>query len=224
MKTTEGVRNLSKYFTNPIQTPPPSVVVDTPKGPRIKKLTVEEKLRKECWSLHYGSTVKVALCMFCGIRELDVRVASGWTAAHIVPETHCKDLASPYNLVPSCINCNNVMYQQNALDYLWDNFRVDSLKQLCLNVYTAFTQRNADYEQCIWKLIQHLFGHDEHQLGGGITAANEEAIYRILMIYQTKLLETEISNLMSNVKEKSGQLESLVKDIYRPSKRVRHFA
>lgn len=238
--TDPRVRNFSKFFQpNSVAAGPPPITVIPPasdfepdttttapkKGPRAKKLTLEEKLRKECWAIHYGPTLKTAMCMFCGIRELDCRVAAGWVVAHIVPETHCADPSSPYYVVPCCLHCNGVMYQQNALDFLWDGFKVDALRQLCHNVYLAFTQRNGPLEEtdCIWKLVKHLYGHEEHQLGGGITAANEEAIYKTLMVYQTRLIEEEISSLMSQVKQKSVQLEALVTDLYRPSKRVRHF-
>lgn len=120
------------------------------------------------------------------------------------------------------------MGQQNLFDYLWDNFRVESLKVIATNVYTAFSQRNADqihhYDHCIWKVIRHLYGHDRHQAGGGITATNEEAIYKTLMLHQMRMLEETIASLMTDVKAKSSQLELLVKDVFKPSKRARYFA
>lgn len=216
----------------PIATPPPPAApVPAPpagKAPRTKKLTLDEKCRKEAWAIHYGPNQKSAICPCCGIRDMDVRMAAGWQAGHIVPEDFCEDATSAYYLVPICNQCNGTMGQQNLYDYLWDNFKVESLKVIATNVYTAFSQRNAEqmhlYNHCLWKVIQFLYGHDKHPLGGGITCANEEAIYKTLMLHQMKQLEQTIASLMTEVRVKSAQLESLVGDVFKPSKRARHFA
>jgi hypothetical protein len=208
--------------------PPPAPPAEKAKAPRTKKLTLDEKIRKEAWAIHYGPNQKSAICPCCGIREMESRVFSGWHTGHIVPADFCEDATSAYYLVPICSHCNGTMGQQNLFDFLWENFKIESLKIIATNVYTAFSQRNAEqmhlYNHCLWKLIQFLYGHDRHPLGGGITCANEEAIYKTLMMHQMRMLEETISSLMTDVKAKSAQLELLVKDVFKPSKRARHFA
>lgn len=198
-------------------------------APRQRQ-AIPEKLRADCWNLHLGVNTKQSVCLFCCTNPLSYVDKYGWAAAHIVPDKFFTNQPlNVYNLVPICAACNGSMGTDNALDFLYNNNKITSLKTICTNIYTAFAARNEEhmgdaFEHSIWKLMAKLFGSDEHMAGGGITCANEGSIYNILMLHQMDALQGEIAALLAAVKGKSAQMEALIRDKFRPSKRARLFA
>lgn len=225
MNPVEGASWESWMAHSAVQAPPPPVA----RQPKAKK-TLSEKLRDDCWRLHFGVNVKRATCLFCCVNELSFVDKAGWQAGHCVPEKFFTDQPlNVYDLVPICNACNSSMGTTNAFDYLWDTFKVKSLKTICTTIYDAFAQRNEEhmgvtFERCMWKLISRLFGSDQHMAGGGITCANESAIYLTLQMHQMDLLRAEICNHMKQVSDKSAQMEALIGNKFQPSKRARLFA
>lgn len=194
------------------------------------KKTLSEKLRDDCWKLHFGVNVKRATCLFCCVNEISFVDKAGWQAGHCVPEKFITNQQiNVYYLVPICVACNSSMGTTNAFDYLWDNFKVKSLKTICSTIYEAFAQRNDEhmgvtFDRCMWKLIAKLFGSDEHMAGGGISCMNEPPIYLTLQMHQMDLLQADICNHIKQVSDKSAQMEALIRNKFQPSKRARLFA
>jgi hypothetical protein len=198
-------------------------------APRVKQV-LTDKLRDDAWRIHYGANVKKATCMFCCISVLSYTDKRAWEAGHIVCEKFATNkVIEAYYLVPMCSACNSSMGTINALDYLYDTFKIKSLKTVCTNIYDAFAERNEEhmnvtFERCIWKLIATLFGSEEHMAGGGITCANEPSIYNLLALHQMQILQDEIEAHLKSVSDKSAQMQRLVTDRFKPSKRARLFA
>ncbi len=202
-----------------------------PRQPPKAKQSLAEKLKEQSWMLHYGMNAKRATCLFCGVNTLSYLDKAQWQCAHVVAEKwfSTSKVLEPYYLVPSCAACNLSMATTNALDYLWQTFRVTSLKVVCTNIFKAFAERNAEHMEeafggCMWRLIAHLFGSDEHTAGGGISCANEPEIYALLQLHQMELLQVEIAEHLKQVSDKSARMEALVKTRFKPSKRARLFA
>ncbi len=202
-----------------------------PAGATKQKKTLAEKLREDSWRLHYGANLKRAMCHFCGVTELSFNDKMGWQAAHVVPEKFATHHHHVYNLVPCCAACNRSMGTDNALDYLWNANRTAALKTVCTNIYAAVagraddaTHMNVMYDGCIWKLIQKLFGSDEHTAGGGITCVNEQEIYGALILHQASMLRDQMADHMRAAAELATQAEKLTRNPFVPSKRARLFA
>lgn len=204
----------------PTPTPPPPPPV-TKK--RTKKITLDGSKRKDAWVIHYGSNHKSATCMFCGISEIRFNLTAGWQAGHIIAESMCNDPSLYLYLAPICCGCNILMGQQNALDYLYDNFKLEELKTLCTNMYTAWQGRPGNdvstYDGCLYKFIKHVYGSCK----GGISDINAEGIYKTLMLHQMKVVEGEISNHVKIIQEKTTLVGKLVNSAFRPMKRARSF-
>ncbi len=191
--------------------------------------TIADKKRTDAWRLHHGVNVKCVTCLFCGVNELRFNDKNSWQACHIVPEKFAAhpSVMSVYNLVPACAACNGSMGTQNALDFLYENWKVASLKLVCTNIYTAISERNDvehAFDGCMWKLVQKLFGSDEHSAGGGITCANEPEIYGLLTLHQSELLRKRMADHMQAAADLAAQAEKLMRNPFVPSKRARLFA
>jgi hypothetical protein len=223
----QGVPPFPSLFAAQKTDPQPPLVLLNAKKRGRKPLAPEDKLRRECWAIHVGSNVKSATCPFCGVHTITNNVDAAWQSMHIVPSVWCEEQTA-YNLVPGCASCNNNMGTVNALDYLWDNFRVDALKRVCMNVYEAFAQRNAEhiheFNETVWKVVRHLFGHDAYPAGGGITCMNEESIYNVLRLHELERRNANMIRLMGELESERKRSESLTLDIFRPTKRARPFA
>lgn len=208
------------------ETPPPPPPPPPPKKnktTRTRKATLEEQTRKEAWIVHYGSNHKSAVCMFCGISEIRFNVTAGWQAGHVIAEGMCSDPKLYLYLVPICNGCNRNMDQQNAIDYLYDNFRLDDLRTLCTNMYTAWQGRPGNdivtHDGCLYKFVKHVYGSCE----GGISKENAEGIYKTLMLHQMKLVEAEIAEHVKIIQDKTMLVGRLVSSAFRPMKRARLF-
>lgn len=77
---------------------------------------IPKAVRIECWNLTYGPETRVAKCIICGIRELNVTSAT-WHAGHI---TSVKDGGTDdnKNLVAICVDCNLSMGTTNMREYI----------------------------------------------------------------------------------------------------------
>lgn len=164
--------------------------------------------------------------MFCGKATIRFTENSGWECSHIVADKFAASAPLAFNVLPACAACNNGMGTRNALEVLWENYKVDALKRVCVAIYNAFVARHGGdaVDYTMWRLVCQLYGSDEHLAGGGISCASEKPIYDMLACHQIELIREEMDANLTVVSRLNARLEAIVRAPFRPSKRARLFA
>lgn len=181
---------------------------------KARKITISDRERKLTWQLHHGPHAKEAPCPMCGIKMMQQKERGGWQCAHIVAEAFCRDPHSIFHMVPCCTPCNAETGTRCIIEVLWERHRVDSIKQICANVFRAIAQSNplqmSSYDGAMWKMARELYGSERHSAGGGISRDNERDIYRMLAYHQVDDLQRQLEASAKEMRKKTLLVEQLV--------------
>lgn len=163
----------------------------------LKKPLVTPALKKLCWDVYIGSSIKETVCPLCGLYQIYQSTNSGYEACHVVARKFNSDALSIYYITVGCAACNNICADICILDYLFCRQRIGALRKFMQIVYTKFVEEHehslAMEDRMIWHVLDYLYGMRRFPAGGGIV--NLKQIYEIARSEQMVLLTNEMCKI-----------------------------